>query len=159
VITVVVAGNYRQFIHYCQANGIDRHRDRNVICASNARSLWGVSGPIESVYIGTWFLRDDLQEIQDRIIVLKAMNGDDPEGGVREPSGDSPDSPPTGESGVPGGDPEPGALEPTGNDTFPWISVSPPVPDYPVLVFGPGGTAHVEPISEYYAKRKAPAPS
>lgn len=53
---------------------------------------------------------------------------DDGEGGVSEPAGDSPDSPPAGGSRLPGGSDDYGALEPTGNATYPWISLSKIVP-------------------------------
>jgi hypothetical protein len=86
------------------------------------------------------------------------------EGGTREPSGDSPDSPPAGRAGLPGGSDDYLPPESAGDGAGTW-PVLPEgcevagVIDYPVIVFGPGGTAYVEPISEYVGKREAKAPS
>ena len=68
---IVIAGNYRQFCHWCSVNEVYR-RDPNVVYASSSERLLGISGAVEVVRIGTWYERSDLREIEASIACIQA---------------------------------------------------------------------------------------
>jgi hypothetical protein len=63
--TLVFAGNYREFAHWCRENGRNPH-DRNLIYASEWYRLQGLSD-IDVVYYGTYYLRRDYDKIMEAI--------------------------------------------------------------------------------------------
>lgn len=62
VITVVIAGNFRQFVEWCRANDRKPY-GRDVRYAGSPASIVGMRG-IEVVRTGTWSDRKDLEEIE-----------------------------------------------------------------------------------------------
>jgi hypothetical protein len=66
---VVLAGNYREFIHWCYEN--ERNpRDRNLIYASEMYRLRGL-GPVRYITYGTWYMRRDAYEMADYLKYLE----------------------------------------------------------------------------------------
>jgi hypothetical protein len=89
---------------------------------------YGTTDPAECARMDMKLEPSDFMFLADLKVTMFHIEPADPEGGTREPSGDRPDSPAPGEAGLPGGSDDYGTLQPTGNATFPWISLSKPVP-------------------------------
>lgn len=64
--TIVVAGNYQQFVRWCQDRDISRH-DPYVRYASDEQHLRGNGGHIDIHIIGTFAERRDARRIRDMI--------------------------------------------------------------------------------------------
>lgn len=67
MLQVIIAGNYRQFLNWCYENKINAH-SRDVLYVSDFHSLKGLRLKKEQVhYIGTWYERRDINEIEDEL--------------------------------------------------------------------------------------------
>ncbi len=70
---VVIAGNRRQFLRWCETEGIDAY-SHNIRYIAEPDQLRGLRNyTVERV--GTWFERDDLHEI-DQLLAQAAAFGD-----------------------------------------------------------------------------------
>jgi hypothetical protein len=71
-VTVVVAGNWRQFSDWCREAGVSPH-SRSVVYAT-ATSLRGRRN-VDVIRTGTWEERPDLQEIERDLRFANLANG------------------------------------------------------------------------------------
>jgi hypothetical protein len=67
--SIVVAGNYQQFVRWCQDKNISRH-DSNVKYATDEQHLRGNGGHFDIHIIGTFAERRDAQRIRGMIEAL-----------------------------------------------------------------------------------------
>lgn len=76
---IVLAGNRRQFVQWCQDEGISlrRYEGREVVDASNTRGLLGQQfGPYDQfLLVGTWYDRRDIEQIVEALVTR--TRGDD----------------------------------------------------------------------------------
>ena len=59
----VVAGNYRQYCDWCEATGRSPFDHSKFLYVHSARALRGVHNIDRIVYYGTWYERDDYDEV------------------------------------------------------------------------------------------------
>lgn len=75
----IVAGNYEQYVGYVNNKRKDTNNSNtDYLYVNNERDLRGVSN-IEGYYIGTYYMREDISQIQDRIALLKRIQDNDRE--------------------------------------------------------------------------------
>lgn len=73
--TYVVAGDYRQFINWCRANG--KHpMDRFIQYVTDVTKLKGLDpNVVEFELTGTWYERPDMREIGHEIDMIRTKRG------------------------------------------------------------------------------------
>jgi hypothetical protein len=75
-LTVIVAGNYPEFHHYCYVHGINP-RSRDLLYVRDSQVLRGINRPLVIKYIGTYQQRPDLHEINQNLdIIIKSRRQD-----------------------------------------------------------------------------------
>jgi hypothetical protein len=74
-LTVIVAGNFTEFNHYCYVHHINP-RSRDHLYVDSSIRLAGLARPITVVRIGTYHSRRDLPEIEGMIRVIQARQED-----------------------------------------------------------------------------------
>jgi hypothetical protein len=73
----IVAGNYEQYVSYVNNKRKDiSNSNTDYLYVNSVRDLIGLSN-IEGYYIGTYYMREDISKIQDRIAILKRIQDND----------------------------------------------------------------------------------
>jgi hypothetical protein len=74
-MTYIIAGNYQQFVRWCSENVLNP-KDRSLFYIMDAYKLRGRRWREDDavVYIGTYYERSDIFEIEEEIKVLQARN-------------------------------------------------------------------------------------
>lgn len=66
---VIIAGSYREFVFWCDQNGMSPKDHRNIMYVSEPEQLCGLQFKREQVIrTGTYFMRDDINEIEHELI-------------------------------------------------------------------------------------------
>lgn len=75
----IVAGNYEQYVGYVHNKRKDTNNSNtDYYYVNSAKDLAGLRN-IEGYYIGTYYMREDISQIQDRIALLKRIQDYDRE--------------------------------------------------------------------------------
>jgi recombinational DNA repair protein RecR len=75
----IVAGNYEQYRLYVNNKRKDTNNSNtDYLYVNSVKDLLGLSN-IEGYYIGTYYMRKDISQIQDRIAILKRIQDNDRE--------------------------------------------------------------------------------
>ena len=73
----IVAGNYEQYVSYVHNKRKDTNNSNtDYYYVNSAKDLAGLTN-IEGYYIGTYYMREDISKIQDRIAILKRIQDND----------------------------------------------------------------------------------
>lgn len=74
-LTVIVAGNYPEFNHWCYVHGANP-RSRDLLYVRDVAVLAGINRPLDIKYVGTYQKRSDLHEINQALNIIIKTRGE-----------------------------------------------------------------------------------